>query len=214
MRDAFGLEIPETLEEACDPTRAALIVYDMQVGVLNQVAQRDEVIETVQRVVEAARGASVRVFFFRHMSLPKNIAGVFQLRQAMAWQRVTSVDHVEPWFLRDSPGFPITPELQPMPTEAVFDKITMSAFEGTPLDIALRDCGLSVFVVVGVAMEIGIEPTVRHGADLGYIPVVVTDACGAGNEDAGRRTLDAIEFVGDAFLTDTDTICKIWHASV
>jgi biuret amidohydrolase len=214
MRDAFGLEIPETLEEACDPTRAALIVYDMQVGVLNQVAQRDEVIDTVQRVVEAARGASVRVFFFRHMSLPKNIAGVFQLRQAMAWQRVTSVDHVEPWFLRDSPGFPITPELQPMPTEAVFDKITMSAFEGTPLDIALRDCGLSVFVVVGVAMEIGIEPTVRHGADLGYIPVVVTDACGAGNEDAGRRTLDAIEFVGDAFLTDTDTICKIWHASV
>jgi nicotinamidase-related amidase len=214
MRNAFGLEIPETLEEACDPTRAALIVYDMQVGVLNQVAQRDEVIDTVQRVVEAARGAGVRVFFFRHMSLPKNIAGVFQLRQAMAWQRVTSVDDVEPWFLRDSPGFPITPELQPLPTEAVFDKITMSAFEGTPLDIALRDCGLSVFVVVGVAMEIGIEPTVRHGADLGYIPVVVTDACGAGNEDAGRRTLDVIEFVGDAFLTDTDTICKIWHASV
>jgi biuret amidohydrolase len=214
MRDAFGLEIPETLEEACDPTRAALVVYDMQVGVLNQVAQRDEVIDTVQRVVEAARGAGVRVFFFRHMSLPKNIAGVFQLRQAMAWQRVTSVDDVEPWFLRDSPGFPITPELQPLPTEAVLDKITMSAFEGTPLDIALRDCGLSVFVVVGVAMEIGIEPTVRHGADLGYIPVVVTDACGAGNEDAGRRTLDVIEFVGDAFLTDTDAICEIWHASV
>jgi nicotinamidase-related amidase len=214
MRNAFGLEIPETLEEACDPTRAALIVYDMQVGVLNQVAQRAEVIDTVQRVVEAARGAGVRVFFFRHMSLPKNIAGVFQLRQAMAWQRVTSVDDVEPWFLRDAPGFPITPELQPMPTEGVFDKITMSAFEGTPLDIALRDCGLSVFVVVGVAIEIGIEPTVRHGADLGYIPVVVTDACGAGHEDAGRRTLDVIEFVGDAFLTDTDTICEIWHASV
>jgi biuret amidohydrolase len=214
MRDAFGLEIPETLEEACDPTRAALVVYDMQVGVLNQVAQRDEVIDTVQRVVEAARGAGVRVFFFRHMSLPKNVAGVFQLRQAMAWQRATSVDDVDPWFLRDSPGFPITPELQPLPTEAVLDKITMSAFEGTPLDIALRDCGLSVFVLVGVAMEIGIEPTVRHGADLGYIPVVVTDACGAGNEDAGRRTLDVIEFVGDAFLTDTDTICKIWHASV
>jgi biuret amidohydrolase len=214
MQDAFGLEIPETLEDACDPSRAALLVYDMQVGVLSQVAQRDEVIERVQRVVAAARGAGVRVFFLRHMSLPKNVAGVFQLRQAMAWQRVTSVNDVEPWFLRDSPGFPITPELQPLPTEAVFDKITMSAFEGTPLDIALRDCGMSVFVVVGVATEIGIEPTVRHGADLGYIPVVVTDACGAGNEDAGRRTLDVIQFVGDAFLTDTDAICKVWRARV
>jgi biuret amidohydrolase len=211
MQKPFGLEIPETLDEACDPSRAALLVYDMQVGVLRQIARRDEVRAAVQRVVGAARGADVRTFFFRHMSLPKNLAGVFQLRQAMAWQQVSSVDDVKPWFLPDSPGFPITPELQPLPTEAVFDKITMSAFEGTPLDIALRDCGVSAFVVVGVAMEIGIEPTVRHGADLGYIPVVVTDACGAGDEDAGRRALDTIRFAGDAFLTDVGSICKIWQ---
>jgi biuret amidohydrolase len=90
----------------------------------------------------------------------------------------------------------------------------MSAFEGTPLDIALRDCGVSVFVVVGVAMEIGIEPTLRHGADLGYIPVVVSDACGAGHEDAGRKALEIIEFAGDGFVTDTDTICKVWHTGL
>jgi nicotinamidase-related amidase len=211
VQNAFGLEIPETLDEACDPRRVALLVYDMQAGVLGQVARRDEIIHAVERVLGAARGAGVRTFFFRHMSLPKNLAGVFQLRQAMAWQRATSVDDIEPWFLRDSPGFPITPELQPQPTEAVFDKITMSAFEGTPLDIALRDCGLVSFVVVGVAMEIGIEPTVRHGADLGYVPVVVTDACGAGNEDAARRARDTLQFIGDGFLTDTETICKIWR---
>jgi nicotinamidase-related amidase len=65
-----------------------------------------------------------------------------------------------------------------------------------------------------VAIEIGIEPTVRHGADLGYAPVVVADACGAGNEAAGRRTLDSIRFIGDAFVTDTDTICKVWSNGV
>jgi biuret amidohydrolase len=212
VEDAFGLEIPETLEEACDPSRAALVVYDMQIGVLNQVARRDEIVGSVRRVVDAGRGAGVRTFFLRHMSLPKNLAGVFQLRQAMAWQRVNRVEDVEPWFLRDSSGFPITPELQPLPNEAVVDKITMSAFEGTPLDIALRDCGVKAFVVVGVAIEIGIEPTVRHGADLGYIPVVVADACGAGHEGAGRRALASIKFAGDAFVTDVDTICNIWRA--
>jgi biuret amidohydrolase len=214
MQNAFGLELPESLDEACDPARAALVVYDMQVGVLSQIARRDQVVEAVRRVVEAARRAGVRIFFLRHMSLPKNLAGVFQLRQAMAWQQATSVEDVEPWFLRDSPGFPITPELQPLPTEAVFDKITMSAFEGTPSDIALRDCGLSTFVVVGVALEIGIDPTVRHGADLGYIPVVVSDACGAGNEDAGRRALSAMQFIGDAFITDTNTVSNIWHPEI
>jgi len=214
MQDAFGLQIPETLEEACDPRRAALLVYDMQIGVLRQVPERDRIVEAVGRVLEVARRAGVRVFFFRHMSLPKNLAGVFQLRQAMAWQRVATVDEVEPWFLRESPGFPITSELQPLPTEAVFDKITMSAFEGTPLDIALRDCGVNVFVVVGVAIEIGIEPTVRHGTDMGYLPVVVTDACGAGDEAAGRRAVDAIRFTGDALLTDADRICGIWDTGV
>jgi biuret amidohydrolase len=214
MQEAFGMKIPETLEEACDPGRAALLVYDMQIGVLQQIPDRDQVVEAVGRVLEAARSAGVRVFFLRHMSLPKNLAGVFQLRQAMAWQRVSTVEEVEPWFLRESPGFPIISELQPQPTDAVFDKITMSAFDGTPLDIALRDCQLSVFVVVGVAIEIGIEPTVRHGADLGYVPVLVADACRAGNEAAGKRALDTIRFIGDAFVTDTDTICKLWKTGV
>ena len=50
MQEGFGLEIPETLEEACDPGRAALLVYDMQVGVLQQVPERDHVVEAVGRV--------------------------------------------------------------------------------------------------------------------------------------------------------------------
>jgi len=52
----------------------------------------------------------------------------------------------------------------------MFDKISMSAFEGTPLDMALPDGGILAFAIVGIAMDIGIEPTVRHGADLGCIP--------------------------------------------
>lgn len=137
--------------------------------------------------------------------------GVFQLRMAMAWQRVKKVSEVKPWFLRDSPGFQLIPELSPLASEAVFDKITMSAFAGTPLDIALRDCGINAFAIVGVAIEIGIEPTVRHGADLGYIPVVITDACGAGDESAAQRSLASLEFAGDALITDVETICDLFH---
>ncbi len=110
---------------------------------------------------------------------------------------------------RDSPAFQLFPEVSPLPSEAIFDKITMSAFEGTPLNIALRDCGINTFAIVGVATEIGIEPTVRHGADLGFIPIVVTDACGAGDGDAAKRSLESLEFMGDPFLTDVKTILGI-----
>jgi biuret amidohydrolase len=213
MQRAFGLEIPETLEEACAPSRTALIVYDMQVGVVRQIPTADVITSRVSEVLRAAREAGMRVVFTRHLSLPKELMGVFQLRMAMAWQRVTSVDQVQPWFLRDAPGFQLAPELSPLPSEAVFDKITMSAFEGTPLDIALRDCGITSIVICGIAMEIGIEITVRHAADLGYIPIVVTDACGAGHPEAAQRSIAGLRFTGDAFLTTTSEIAAVLQAS-
>lgn len=80
------------------------------------------------------------------------------------------------------------PELAPLEREAVSDKLAMSAFSGTFLDMAMRDLGLDCFAICGIAREIGIEPTVRHAADLGYVPIIVEDACGAGD---GRRPLSA-----------------------
>jgi nicotinamidase-related amidase len=209
MKSVYGLGIPQTLEEVCDPERIALLVYDMQVGILSQIKNADAITRQVLKVLTAARNARVRVFFSRHLSLPKQLMGMFQFRMAMTWQRVDSPDQVNPWFLRDAPGFQIVPELAPLPTEGVFDKLTMSAFEGTWLDFALRDCGINSFIVVGVATEIGIEPTARHGADLGYIPVLVTDACGAGNAEAARRSIENLKFAGDALITDTETICQV-----
>jgi nicotinamidase-related amidase len=213
VQKAYGLEIPDSLREACNPERLALVVYDMQVGILRQISNAAEVTAKVVQVLGIAREAGVRVFFMRHMSLPRELMGVSQLRTAMAWQRVEKVDDVRPWFLRDSPGFQLAADVAPLPAEAIFDKITMSAFEGTPLDIALRDCGIKAFAIVGVATEIGIEPTVRHGADLGYIPIIVTDACGAGHQEAGERALATLRFIGDAIFTDVASLREALRAT-
>ena len=85
----------------------------------------------------------------------------------------------------------------------------MSAFLGTPLDLVLRDCGLNGVAIAGVALEVGIEPTLRHAADLGYIPVVVIDACGGRDQEAMQRTLAGLAFAGDAILTDVATVCAL-----
>ncbi len=209
MKDFSGLNIPQTLEDVCRPQRIALVVYDMQVGILSQLKNAEQITRRVLRVLTAARKAGIRVFFSRHLSLPKELMGVFQFRTAMAWQHVDSPEQVKPWFLRDAPGFQIIPELAPLPREGIFDKLTMSAFEGTWLDLALKDCGINTFIIVGVATEIGIAPTIRHGTDLGYIPVFVTDACAAGNEEAAGRSIENFKFIGDAFVTDTATICTV-----
>ncbi|HKW41594.1 MAG TPA: cysteine hydrolase [Gemmatimonadales bacterium] len=209
MDHAFGLIIPLTLDEVCRPDRTALVVYDMQVGIVSQIPTGQEITGRVRRVLQAARDEGVRVFFTRHMSLPNEVAGVAQLRTAMAWQRVDRAAKTKPAFPRDSPQFQLVPDLTPLANEAVFDKITMSAFVGTPLDAALRDCGINSFVIVGIALEIGIEPTVRHATDLGYIPILVEDACGWRDAAAAQRARAQLAFVGGSFATDTDTIVAV-----
>jgi nicotinamidase-related amidase len=68
--------------------------------------------------------------------------------------------------------------------------------------MALRGADVQTLAIVGVATEIGIEPTVRHAGDLGLIPVVISDACAPGNQEAGTRSIETLRFLGDAFLTD------------
>src|SRR5215470_16826120 len=209
VEHAFGLDIPLTLAEVCHPRRTAVVIYDMQVGIVSQIADGHQVVERVRGVLQAAREGGYRVFFTRHMSLPNEVAGVIQLRTAMAWQHVEHVDEVKPAFLRDTPGFQIASELTPLPSEGVVDKITMSAFEGTFLDVAFRDCGVNSFVIAGIALEVGIEPTVRQGMDLSYIPVVVTDACGYGNAVAADRSLAALAFAGGSIQCDCAALIEV-----
>jgi len=209
MKQAFGIDIARTLEEVCNPRHLALLVYDMQVGIKSQVKEGDVIAARVRQILDAARAAGTRIFFTRHMSLPKELMGAFQYRMAMAWQAVEDPGKIVPWFLRDTPGFALVPELQPLSSEAIFDKITMSAFEGTPLAIALRDCGITAVAICGIAMEVGIEPTARHAADLGFIPVIIADACGTGHADAAKRSLDSLAFAGDSLITDTAAFCRL-----
>jgi hypothetical protein len=39
--------------------------------------------------------------------------------------------------------------------------------------------------------------------------VIVTDACGAGDQRAAARSMKSLKFAGDALITDTKTICDI-----
>lgn len=204
-----GLDIPESLADALEPATLAFVVYDMQVGVLSQISDADTVRANVMKLLAAARHRHVRTVFMRHYSMPTELAGVYQLRQAKVWQHKQRAADTRPLIPHGSAGFQLVEGLDPRSGEAVIDKITMSAFEATPLDIVLRDCGVRTYLIAGVAIEVGIEPTVRHSADLGYVPVVVRDACGAGDAAAAERALAGLAFAGDALLADTDEVCSV-----
>ena len=209
MKHVNGLSVPVELADLCDRKSTALLIYDMQVGICSQIAGGNQVVERCATALAAARRAGMRVVFTRHLSCSKTWMGATQYRSAMAWQKKDDPSAVKPWFLRDAPPTAIVPELLPTADDLVLDKLSMSAFEGTPLAFALKDCGITGVAICGIAIEIGIEPTTRHATDLGFIPIVLSDACGSGHAEAGRRSMDTMRFIGEAMITDVATFAGL-----
>jgi biuret amidohydrolase len=203
MKAAFGVSVPEGPDEICAPQRCALIIYDMQSGIVPQIARGRLVVEKCQSLLAAARATGMRVFFTRHLFLPNACSGVGQLRREMIWEHKADPADVFPLITQGSPAFQIVPQLQPMDDEVVIDKITMSAFESTFLSLAMRDAQMQAFLIAGIAMEVGIEPTVRHGCDLNFIPVVAVDACGSKTTEAMERSVATLKETGEVVLCST-----------
>jgi len=157
MKRASGVSIPTHFDDLCDPACTALLIYDMQVGICQQLKSADTIVAACIRALTAARSAGMRVVFTRHLSCPRAWMVATQYRTAMNWQRVEDPAAVRPWFLRGSPASAIIPELEPSDDELVLDKLAMSAFEGTPLAFALRDSNITGIAILGIALEIGIE---------------------------------------------------------
>jgi biuret amidohydrolase len=194
MQRAHGVDVPETVAEMCSPGTAAVLVYDAQEGIFAHVRDRDRVIARIRSVLTAARAAAVPVFYVRHVSVPPTHMGVAALRTAMAWQRTDRAEEVRAAFEPAAAHSQLVAEIGPEGGEPVFDKLGMSAFVGTPVEALLRDRRVTTVVLVGAVLEIGIEPTARHAADLGFLPVVVDDACGVVEPDAAARSIASLDY--------------------
>jgi nicotinamidase-related amidase len=127
----------------------ALLVVDVQNGVVAGTHQRDAVVANVARLVDKARREGVPVVWLQH-----------------------SDEHIE----RGSNGFRIVPELDPGAAEPLIQKKYGDAFEDTTLESALSGLGVGRLVVVGAQTDACIRSTL-HGAFVrGYDATLVSDA--------------------------------------
>ena len=211
VQHAHGMAVPETVPEMCRRDLAAVLVYDAQVGILQHVQDREQVVARMRLVLDAAREAGAPVLYVRHVSLPPSHMGVAALRTAMAWQRLTDATRVSSAFPPAAPHSQLAGELAPQHGEPVFDKLGMSAFVGTPLEALLRDRRLTTLILVGAVLEIGIEPTARHAADLGFLPVVVENACGVVQPVAAERSLASLDYSLLSYRAPAAVVAEALH---
>ena len=127
----------------------ALLIVDVQNGVVEGATERDAVVANVGSLVEKARQAQVPVVWVQD-------SGGHIVKGSDAWQ--------------------IVPELDPAADEPRIDKNYGDAFEDTPLETVLSDLGVGRLLVVGAETDACVRSTL-HGAFVrGYDTTLVSDA--------------------------------------
>ena len=127
----------------------ALLVIDVQNGVVAAAHQRDAVVANVVSLVEKAR----------------------QERVPVVW-----VQHSDKGLARGSDEWRIVPELTPGDAEPLVEKSWGDSFEETTLETVLSRLGVGRLVVVGAQTDQCIRSTL-HGAFVrGYDATLVSDA--------------------------------------
>jgi len=127
----------------------ALLVVDVQVGVVAHAHQRDAVVANIASLVERARQEDVPVVWVQHA------------REELALAR-------DAWR--------IVPELEPHDDEALVGKNYGDSFEDTNLEEVLQDLGVGRLVVVGAQTDQCIRSMLHGAFARGYDAMLVSDA--------------------------------------
>ncbi len=153
----------------------ALVVVDVQVGVLAEAWDAPRVIRNVARAVERARDAGVPVIWVQHQ-------GDDLLRDSAAWQ--------------------LMPELAPAPGEARIHKRFESSFESTNLEENLARLGATHLVLAGAQTNWCIRAMAYAALDRGYDLTLLNDAHTTRDIDlGGGAKVEAANIVADLNLT-------------
>ena len=127
----------------------ALLVIDVQNGVVGEAYDRDTVVANVGTVVDKARAAEIPVVWVQHYS-----------------------DNLS----QGSEQWEIVPELNPDASEPLVPKKYPDSFEETTLESVLDGLGVGRLVVVGAQTDECVRSTLHGALVRGYDTTLVSDA--------------------------------------
>ena len=127
----------------------ALLVVDVQNGVVGGSHQRDSVVSNVASLVDKARGEQIPVVWVQH-------SGEGLAKGSDEW-------HIVPELTRDD-------------AEPLVEKTYADSFEDTPLEAVLARLGVGRLVVAGAQTDECIRSTLHGAIARGYDATLVSDA--------------------------------------
>ncbi|HTW05668.1 MAG TPA: isochorismatase family cysteine hydrolase [Streptosporangiaceae bacterium] len=148
----------------------ALLVMDVQQGIVERFAEDAEYLSRLSRAIGTARGAGIPVIYV--------VVGFRSGHpEISARNRTFSAAAAAGRFAEGDPASEIHPAVAPLPGDPVVTKRRVSAFTGSDLEVLLRGLDTGTLVLTGIATSGVVLSTLRQAADLDYRLVVLSDAC-------------------------------------
>jgi nicotinamidase-related amidase len=147
--------------------KTALVVIDVQHGVVKEAYQRDEVLANIARLLEQARSTDTPVIYVQHHFTEGNE----MLYGADDWQ--------------------IHPAVAPREGELIVHKASPDAFHETTLQAELEKLGIERLVMTGAQSEVCVETSARRAPAQGFNVTLVSDA----HTTDDRKALSAAQII-------------------
>ena len=173
---------------------------------IKAVAEANQCVPNMLKVLDAARQAKLRIFYAMHRRYRpgdyENWKYISPIQKA-AWTRKS--------FEYGTWGGEIRSEFQPKPGEIVAaEHWCSSGFANTDLDLQLKRHGIHQLIVIGLIAHTCIEATVRFAAEFGYDVTVVRDATADYTDEMMHAALDInLPNYANAIVSTTEVVDSI-----
>ncbi len=167
-------------------SQMALLVMDVQAGIVARFAQAGDLLKPINRAITAARAAQIPVIYvvvafrpgYPEIS-PRNKSFSTIKRQQSSLQAAMTATEIHP-------------AIAPQPTDIVVTKRRVSAFSGSDLEVVLRAQGIAHLALCGIATSGVVLSTLREAADKDYELTVLADCCVDSDEEVQRVLLSKV----------------------
>lgn len=172
--------------EGIDPGRAALLVMDVQQGVVGRFGgEAEALLEPLARAVAAARAAGVMAVYVR-------VGFRERAPEVSVRNRSFAAISQAGGFGLDEAATQIHPAVAPQPGDPVVVKKRVSAFAGSDLELLLRSREIETLILAGIATSGVVLSTLREAADRDYRLIVLSDCCLDGDPEVQRVLMEKV----------------------
>jgi nicotinamidase-related amidase len=192
MKKTNGISIYENLTEIVDPRHSCLIVWDVQIGLVDKIFNREKFLGNLKALIEGLRDR-MPVVYTLITPAPKEFQSSWYLYTMMRRFNVKEVGKLPHFMSPGSKEREIPEAVQPEDGDIILDKPTASIFIGTNFEYMMRNRSITTLIFTGIATEFGIESSVRDASNRGFYPVVVSDCVSSMDKDAHERSLKNLE---------------------